>query len=123
MTAPPNHLTIAEASRRIASNELSPVQLVQACLDRIDAIDGQLASTKCQGLSDGRVDVQIRVTLLALASQVAFRKLIDIERDHIEFGIVPLALPAVPAHEAVDDVLAVGIAPVLIPPTRPPLDE
>ena len=44
MTAPPNYLTIAEASRRIASNELSPVQLVQACLDRIDAVDDQLNS-------------------------------------------------------------------------------
>lgn len=37
-------LTIAEASRLIASRELSPVELTEACLGRIEAIDNQLDS-------------------------------------------------------------------------------
>jgi aspartyl-tRNA(Asn)/glutamyl-tRNA(Gln) amidotransferase subunit A len=32
-------LTIAEASRQIASREISPVELTQACLDRVKALD------------------------------------------------------------------------------------
>jgi aspartyl-tRNA(Asn)/glutamyl-tRNA(Gln) amidotransferase subunit A len=35
-------LTIAEASRQIASKQLSPVELTQACLDRIKALDPTL---------------------------------------------------------------------------------
>lgn len=38
------YLTIAEASRLIASRKLSPVALVQAFLDRIAAVDGRLHS-------------------------------------------------------------------------------
>jgi aspartyl-tRNA(Asn)/glutamyl-tRNA(Gln) amidotransferase subunit A len=34
--------TIAEAARLIAARRLSPVELTQACLDRVHAIDGQL---------------------------------------------------------------------------------
>src|ERR1700675_3308097 len=37
-------LTIAEASRRIARRELSPVELTEAYLQRIAAIDNQLLS-------------------------------------------------------------------------------
>lgn len=36
------HLTIAELSRRIRGRELSPVALVERCLARIDALDGDL---------------------------------------------------------------------------------
>ena len=38
------YLSIAEASARIQSGELSPVELTQAFLDRIDALDGELNS-------------------------------------------------------------------------------
>jgi aspartyl-tRNA(Asn)/glutamyl-tRNA(Gln) amidotransferase subunit A len=34
--------TIAEASRLIAAKQLSPVELTQACLERIDKLDGEL---------------------------------------------------------------------------------
>ncbi|GEP55839.1 amidase [Reyranella soli] len=37
-------LTIVEASRRIAKRELSPVELTEACLSRIAALDNQLDS-------------------------------------------------------------------------------
>lgn len=37
-------LTIAEASRLIATRELSPVELTEACLGRIEALDNQLDS-------------------------------------------------------------------------------
>jgi len=37
-------LTIAEASRLIAKRELSPVELTEACLRRIETLDGQLDS-------------------------------------------------------------------------------
>ena len=37
-------LTIAEASRLIAARKLSPVELTEACLGRIAALDGQLDS-------------------------------------------------------------------------------
>jgi aspartyl-tRNA(Asn)/glutamyl-tRNA(Gln) amidotransferase subunit A len=38
------YLTIAEASRRLRSRDLSPVELTRACLERIEAVDGQLHS-------------------------------------------------------------------------------
>ena len=34
--------TIAEAARLIAAKRLSPVELTRACLDRVQALDGQL---------------------------------------------------------------------------------
>ncbi|MBS0641228.1 MAG: amidase, partial [Proteobacteria bacterium] len=37
-----HYLTIAEAARLIETRRISPVDLVQAYLDRIDAVDGQL---------------------------------------------------------------------------------
>ncbi|HUK11499.1 MAG TPA: amidase [Stellaceae bacterium] len=37
-----HHVTIAEASRRIASRDLSPLELTQTYLDRIAAVDDQL---------------------------------------------------------------------------------
>ena len=37
-------LTLAEAGRRIASRDLSPVELLNTCLARIDAVDAQLGS-------------------------------------------------------------------------------
>lgn len=40
----PAFLTIAEASRRIARRELSPVELTEACLRRIETLDSQLDS-------------------------------------------------------------------------------
>src|SRR5438270_4024687 len=40
----PDFLTIAEASRLIQQRELSPVELVDSCLARIEKLDGQLHS-------------------------------------------------------------------------------
>lgn len=40
----PEFLTIAEASKLIAARELSPVELTEACLTRIEALDGLLDS-------------------------------------------------------------------------------
>ena len=37
-------LTIAEAARRIAAKDLSPVELTRQCLARIKALDGTLHS-------------------------------------------------------------------------------
>ena len=37
--AEPAFLTIAEASRLIAARELSPVELTEACLRRIETLD------------------------------------------------------------------------------------
>ena len=42
--AEPAFLTIAEASRLIARRELSPVELTEACLQRIETLDSQLDS-------------------------------------------------------------------------------
>ena len=42
MTAAQEYLTIAEAARRIRTKDLSPVELVQASLDRIATVDEQL---------------------------------------------------------------------------------
>jgi aspartyl-tRNA(Asn)/glutamyl-tRNA(Gln) amidotransferase subunit A len=51
-------LTIAEASRQIASKQLSPVELTQACLDRIKALDGTLNAfllmTQERAMADAR---------------------------------------------------------------------
>jgi aspartyl-tRNA(Asn)/glutamyl-tRNA(Gln) amidotransferase subunit A len=45
MTATELHfITVAEAARRIARRELSPVELTEAYLQRIDAFDDQLQS-------------------------------------------------------------------------------
>jgi aspartyl-tRNA(Asn)/glutamyl-tRNA(Gln) amidotransferase subunit A len=40
----PNTLSIAEAARRIQSGDLSPVELVNACLNRIDTLDDRLCA-------------------------------------------------------------------------------
>jgi aspartyl-tRNA(Asn)/glutamyl-tRNA(Gln) amidotransferase subunit A len=40
----PAFLTIADASRRLAKRELSPVELTEACLRRIETLDSQLDS-------------------------------------------------------------------------------
>ncbi len=37
-------LSLTEAARRVASGEVSPVELTEACLDRIDAVDGRLCA-------------------------------------------------------------------------------
>jgi aspartyl-tRNA(Asn)/glutamyl-tRNA(Gln) amidotransferase subunit A len=42
MNAPLHYLTITEAAERIRAGSLSPVELVQACLDRVAALDGKL---------------------------------------------------------------------------------
>ena len=42
MAAALHHLTIAESARLIAARKLSPVELTDACLQRIEALDGQL---------------------------------------------------------------------------------
>jgi len=51
-------LTIAEASRQIASKQLSPVELTQACLDRIKALDPTLNAfllvTQERAMADAR---------------------------------------------------------------------
>ena len=56
MMEPP--LTIAEASRLIAAKQLSPVELTQACLDRVKQMDDTLHSfilpTEERALSDAR---------------------------------------------------------------------
>jgi aspartyl-tRNA(Asn)/glutamyl-tRNA(Gln) amidotransferase subunit A len=44
MSDDPTFLTLAEASRLIARKALSPVELTQACLDRMDAVDASLCS-------------------------------------------------------------------------------
>ena len=44
MTAPLHEATIAELSRRIAARELSPVELAQSCIARIQALDPALNS-------------------------------------------------------------------------------
>ena len=41
-TKQPHSLTIAEAASAIASGELTPSQLVNSCLERIDAVDGAI---------------------------------------------------------------------------------
>lgn len=41
---PLHHLTVAEAGSRLARREVSPVELVEACLDRIAAVDGVVHS-------------------------------------------------------------------------------
>ena len=38
----PSELTITEAARQIEARELSPVELVQSALDRIEEVDGRL---------------------------------------------------------------------------------
>jgi aspartyl-tRNA(Asn)/glutamyl-tRNA(Gln) amidotransferase subunit A len=51
-------LTIAEASRLIADKQLSPVELTQACLDRIKALDPTLNAfllvTQERAMADAR---------------------------------------------------------------------
>src|SRR6476661_10379268 len=39
---PPGIPTIAEAAKRIAAKQLSPVELTRACLDRVRALDDRL---------------------------------------------------------------------------------
>ena len=50
--------TIAEAARLIAAKKLSPVELTQACLDRVQALDGELHAfillTEERALADAR---------------------------------------------------------------------
>jgi len=65
MTAPLFHLTIAEAAERIRAGALSPVTLVQACLDRIAALEPRLHAfitvTGEQALAEARAaEAQIR---------------------------------------------------------------
>jgi len=51
-------LTIAEASRQIASKQISPVELTQSCLDRIEALDSRLNAfllvTRERAMADAR---------------------------------------------------------------------
>ena len=51
-------LTLAEASRRIASRDLSPVDLLEDCLARVDAVDARLGSfvtlTRERALAEAR---------------------------------------------------------------------
>ncbi len=42
MTPDPAHLSIAQAADRIRCRELSPVELTEACLSRIEALDGRI---------------------------------------------------------------------------------
>ena len=52
------YLTIAEAARQIASKQISPVELTQACLDRIKALDPTLHAfllvTQERAMADAR---------------------------------------------------------------------
>ncbi len=54
----PAFLTIAEAARRIAARDLSPVELLADCLARLDAVDGRLCSfvtvTRERALAEAR---------------------------------------------------------------------
>src|SRR3954453_23030290 len=51
-------LSLAEAARRIGKRELSPVELLNACLARIDAVDDKLGSfvtlTRERALAEAR---------------------------------------------------------------------
>ena len=51
-------LTIAEASRQIAAKQISPVELTQACLDRVrrldDTLDAFLLPTQERAMADAR---------------------------------------------------------------------
>jgi Asp-tRNA(Asn)/Glu-tRNA(Gln) amidotransferase A subunit family amidase len=51
-------LTIAEAARQVAARQLSPVELTQACLDRVKAVDATLHSflllTEERAMADAR---------------------------------------------------------------------
>jgi Asp-tRNA(Asn)/Glu-tRNA(Gln) amidotransferase A subunit family amidase len=51
-------MTILEASQRIRRGEMSPVELVRACLGRIDAVDPQIRAwvvvDREAALSEGR---------------------------------------------------------------------
>lgn len=51
-------LTLAEASRRIAARDLSPVELLETCLARVDAVDARLGSfvtlTRERALAEAR---------------------------------------------------------------------
>jgi aspartyl-tRNA(Asn)/glutamyl-tRNA(Gln) amidotransferase subunit A len=51
-------LTLAEAARRIAAHDLSPVELLKACLARVDAVDARLGSfvtlTRERALTEAR---------------------------------------------------------------------
>src|SRR5438874_6685030 len=51
--------TIAEAAKRIAAKQLSPVELTRACLDRVQALDGKLHAfvhlTEERALAEARV--------------------------------------------------------------------
>jgi len=65
MQEPLHYLTIAEASERIRSGQLSPVTLVEACLERIAALDPKLHAfitlTAEQALSQARTaETEIR---------------------------------------------------------------
>ena len=51
-------LTIAEASKLIAAKKLSPVELTEACLSRIDSLDDQLDSFVTLTVERARADAQ-----------------------------------------------------------------
>lgn len=53
-----HHLTIAEASRLIAARKLSPVELTEAYLARIEALDGQLNSFVTVTAARARTDAK-----------------------------------------------------------------
>jgi aspartyl-tRNA(Asn)/glutamyl-tRNA(Gln) amidotransferase subunit A len=57
-------LTIAEAGALIAARKLSPVELTEACLTRIEALDGQLSSFVTVTAERAREDAQRAETVI-----------------------------------------------------------
>ena len=76
--------------------------------DDEDGVDGQLVTPLAQGFGDGRIDLEAARTG-SLTAQVAGRLLIDVRRDDVHLGPVPLSLVRVADEEPVADVLGVRL--------------
>ena len=81
--------------------------------DEEHSVDGQSIAPPSQGIRDRRVHVQAPIACNALAAEVGFGKLIDVERNDVHLRTAPAALPAVPLQKPVDDVLAMRVLTVL----------
>ena len=91
MATDPHWLSIAEAAQMIERRELSPVDLVDACLERVEALDGRLNAF---------------ITVLAAEARVAARE----AADEIANGEYRGPLHGIPV--AVKDIFAVAGAPM-----------
>jgi len=91
MATDPHWLSIAEAAQMIERRELSPVDLVDACLERVEALDGRLNAF---------------ITVLAAEARVAARE----AADEIANGEYRGPLHGIPV--ALKDIFAVAGAPM-----------